>query len=98
MVIGTFRRLQATAICIALSLTFIWSGSAQEMRVHFIDVGQGASTLVEFPCAAILIDSGGETNSEYNGDDALTKYLDGFFARRTDLKKTLHSLILSHPH
>jgi beta-lactamase superfamily II metal-dependent hydrolase len=30
------------------------------MRLHVIDVGQGDATLVEFPCAAILVDTGGE--------------------------------------
>ncbi|MEZ4329910.1 MAG: MBL fold metallo-hydrolase [Polyangiales bacterium] len=30
------------------------------MRLHFIDVGQGAATLLEFGCGAVLIDTGGE--------------------------------------
>lgn len=71
---------------------------AQSMRVHFIDVGQGASTLVEFPCAAIIIDAGGETNPEFKSDDELVAYLDDFFGRRADLNRTFHSLILTHPH
>src|SRR5262245_13780723 len=32
------------------------------MRIHLIDVGQGAATLIEFSCGAILIDTGGESN------------------------------------
>ena len=31
--------------------------SGQEMTAHFIDVGQGDATLLEFPCGAILIDA-----------------------------------------
>jgi competence ComEA-like helix-hairpin-helix protein len=27
--------------------------TAQTMRVHFLDVGQGSSAILEFPCAAI---------------------------------------------
>ncbi len=28
------------------------------MRAHFIDVGQGDATLLDFPCAAVLVDAG----------------------------------------
>jgi len=69
-----------------------------QMRVHLINVGQGSATLIEFPCAAILIDAGGETNPLYNSSDALTTYLDDFFARRIDLNDTLHCVYLTHPH
>ena len=68
------------------------------MRVHLINVGQGCATLIEFPCAAILIDAGGETNSLYNSSDALKAYLDEFFTRRSDLNHTLQCVYLTHPH
>src|SRR5262249_5378331 len=55
------------------------------MRVHFIDVGQGASTLFEFPHDAVLVDTGGEQNAYIDSTKALTAYLDDFFTRRTDL-------------
>jgi competence protein ComEC len=71
---------------------------AQTMRAHVIDVGQGAATLLEFSCAAILIDSGGEKNGAFESEAALMDYLETFFARRADLKNTLHSFILTHPH
>jgi len=73
-------------------------GANPTMRVHFIDVGQGAATLVEFPCAAVLIDTGGEANGEFDSTDSLLDYLDDFFSRRVDLKETFHALILTHPH
>lgn len=69
-----------------------------QMRVHFLNVGQGAATLVEFPCGAMLIDTGGEEDSEFHSVEVLTAYLDAFFARRTDLKNTLDVLLLTHPH
>jgi competence protein ComEC len=75
----------------------IYNGNAQ-MRVHLINVGQGCATLVEFPCAAILIDTGGETDGQYNSSEALKAYLDDFFARRTDLNHTLKCVYLTHPH
>jgi beta-lactamase superfamily II metal-dependent hydrolase len=76
------------------------------MRVHFIDVGQGAATLLEFPCAAVLIDTGGERSPPepweepvYDSNAALKNYLDDFFAnRRPDLDQKLDLLILTHPH
>ena len=64
----------------------------------FIDVGQGAATLVEFSCAAILIDTGVEKKAEFDSTTALLDYLDDFFAGRPDLRGTLHALVLSHPH
>ena len=69
-----------------------------KMRVHFIDVGQGAATLVELPCGALLIDTGGEENSTYHGVPALLAYLDAFFARRGDLHRVIDVLVLTHPH
>ena len=96
----TSRAIRTSAVAVAcwLPLTLAWSASSQTMRVHFIDVGQGAATLVEFPCAAIMIDTGGESNREYKSDEELVAYLDDFFGRRPDLNKTFHSLILTHPH
>jgi len=71
-------------------------GAGPTMRVHFMDVGQGAATLVEFPCANVLIDTGGESNGDFDSTVALMDYLDTFFSGRPD--KTLASLILTHPH
>ena len=71
-----------------------------EMRIHFIDVGQGAATLVEFPCGAMLVDTGGEEDEDgrFHSTEALSAYLTAFFARRTDLNGTLDLLLLTHPH
>ncbi len=66
--------------------------------VHLIDVGQGAATLLEFPCGAMLVDTGGETNHGFDSEKALEQYLEAFFARRVDLARTLDLLVLSHPH
>lgn len=65
------------------------------MTAHYINVGQGASALLEFPCGAILIDTGAQ-DQEYV--DHLVDYLNTFFARRTDLDRTLDSIIVSHQH
>lgn len=68
------------------------------MQVHLINVGQGCATLVEFPCAAILIDAGGENDSLFNAPDSLQVYLQNFFDKRNDLNHTLQCVYLTHPH
>lgn len=71
---------------------------ADAMTLHFIDIGQGDATLLEFPCGAALIDTGGEKNELFDGEAALYAYLDAFFARRPDLDRTLDLLLVTHPH
>ncbi|MES2644983.1 MAG: MBL fold metallo-hydrolase [Myxococcota bacterium] len=74
------------------------------MRIHFIDVGQGAATLVELPCGAMLVDTGGEDSGDWPGEGAfhsnaaLAAYLAAFFARRVDLHDRLDVMLLTHPH
>jgi competence protein ComEC len=72
--------------------------SGLRLRVHLIDVGQGAATLFEFPCGAALIDTGGETNGDFDSAAALSAYLDQFFNERQDLNRTLDLLAITHPH
>lgn len=73
-------------------------GDAPRMRVHLIDVGQGAATLIEFSCAAILIDTGGESNRYMDSTANLVGYLRTFFESRPDLQETLALAVLTHPH
>ena len=70
----------------------------ERLRMHAIDVGQGAATLFEFPCAAVLIDTGGESTSDFDSTRALKTYLEAFFARRVDLNRTLAAVFITHPH
>lgn len=63
-----------------------------------IDVGQGAATLFELSCAAVLVDTGGELGDAFDSGRALQTYLDGFFERRADLRRTLALLVITHPH
>jgi competence protein ComEC len=74
------------------------TGAGDFMRLHVIDVGQGAAQLLEFPCAAVLVDTGGEKNRLFDGEKALVDYLDRFFERRRDLDRTLALLVVTHPH
>ncbi len=68
------------------------------MRVHLIDVGQGAATLIEFSCAAVLVDTGGESNDQFDSTAHLITYLTRFFKHRPHLHDTLALLVLTHPH
>jgi competence protein ComEC len=71
---------------------------ADSMKLHVIDVGQGTALLLEFPCAAVLVDTGGEQNEQFDSVPVLIDYLERFFARRSDLHRTLALLVISHPH
>ena len=44
------------------------SADNEAMRIHFVDVGQGLGVLLEFPCAAMLIDTGGEQDGEFDSE------------------------------
>ena len=68
------------------------------MRAYLINVGQGAATLIEFSCGAMLVDTGGEDDRDFNSTKHLTQYLDAFFAKRPELKRTLDLLVITHPH
>ena len=63
------------------------SSSKENLTVHFIDVGQGASILVQFQNKNLLIDAGPRSSS-----DDLMKYL-----KKVGIKK-LDYVVATHPH
>lgn len=81
-----------------LIVLFCAATTAAQARVHFINVGQADSILVELPRAALLIDAGGEDTVDGRDADHLIGYLNQFFRRRPDLNRTIHSIIVSHSH
>jgi len=68
------------------------------MLAHFIDVGQGNATLLEFSCGLVLVDTGGQVTDKFDGTKRLADYLEGVFKRRPDLDRTLRNIFLTHPH
>jgi competence protein ComEC len=87
-------------VAIALAATIsIWTLDARaQMRAHFINMGQAEAILLEMPKAAVMIDAGGECTCDDRDRKHLMEYLSQFFKERTDLNKTIHTLIVSHPH
>jgi beta-lactamase superfamily II metal-dependent hydrolase len=80
-----------------LLASFFLRASGQDtdaMYAHFIDVGQGQAILLEFPKGAVLIDAGGQKDMK----EKLLFFLGQFFARRTDLNRTLNGVIITHQH
>lgn len=71
------------------------ASAAPTMTAHFVDVGQGLSVLLEFPCGALLIDAGAADDEHV---DELLDYLGEFFDRRTDLNRTIATVFITHPH
>jgi competence protein ComEC len=65
------------------------------MYAHYINVGQAASVLLEFPCGVILIDAGAQDDTYHKN---LMDYLTSFFAKRKDLNKTIALVMITHPH
>ena len=61
------------AICIVIIIFYI----PKNLKIYFIDVGQGDSTLIITPKnKTILIDSGGSQNKDYDiGEKVLLPYL-----------------------
>lgn len=92
------RSFSALLVFLILTLAGPSSAVAQKMRVHILDVGQGSAAILEFPCAAILVDTGGETNNAFDSTDSLIDEIEDFFLGRPDLGGTFHSIVLSHPH
>src|SRR5262249_37765689 len=83
------------ALSFGLITSHVWAQTPSSMTAHFIDVGQAESVLLEFPCAAMLIDAGAQDTT---AQTRLVNYLDQFFARRIDLHRTLHSVLVTHDH
>lgn len=89
----------AVGLAFAMVLLLIlwpWSGG-HRLKVHFIDVGQGDSILVQTPGGrSMLIDTGGRPDEFQTGtgtgDQVVTPYLRRIGVNRID------ALVLTHPH
>lgn len=82
-------------VVLAILLILGASAASAQVVVHHINVGQADATLLEFKSAAVLVDAGGEEDSD---GKHLLEYLRSFFQRRSDLKKIFHTIVITHPH
>jgi competence protein ComEC len=91
------RAAIGAALVVALLLIWWPWGWGQKLTVHFLDVGQGDSILVQTPGGKnMLVDAGGRRGEFQTGtgagDQVVVPYL-----RRTGVKK-VDALVLTHPH
>lgn len=90
------RRSSGIAALVVTALVrFTLQAAEPAMYAHCVDVGQANACLLEFQCGAILIDAGAQ---DQDHETRLVDYLKEFFQRRTDLNKTLESIIITHNH
>jgi competence protein ComEC len=81
-----------------VNLPRVMAGNRDWMAAHFINVGQGAATLLEFSCGAVLVDTGGQEAADFDSTPRLIAYLNRVFERRPELNRTLDLVLLTHPH
>ena len=63
--------------------------SENAMIAHFIDVGQGDATLLEFVWGLALTDAGWENTKEVDGAALLLEYLESVFERRPEVGRRI---------
>ncbi|WP_343631022.1 MBL fold metallo-hydrolase [Fluviicola sp.] len=85
-------------ILFTILVVFSFSVKADDFKAHFINVGQADATLLEFSKGTVMIDAGGELHNIKSSRTSLGNYLTTFYQRRTDLKKTIDVLIITHNH
>jgi competence protein ComEC len=92
------RQRLVTSGCFLLFLfmivTYPFPSYSKDLKVTFIDVGQGESILVEFPgTIKMLIDGGGVPKDTFDiGENVVSPFL-----WRKGIKK-IHYMVLTHPH
>jgi competence protein ComEC len=78
-----------------------FSGYTQEqvMFVHYIDMGQGLATILQFPKGIVMIDAGSQIST--GRDESRKKvndYLETFFDKFPHYNKTIDAIIVTHNH
>ncbi len=96
-----FRRPVFYSIVLFAALVVVWKGvifpPSNELKVTFIDVGQGASALIEAPCGAvIMVDAGGDLPFYGEPGDIGERVILPFL--RSKKVDKIDLAIITHPH
>ena len=83
------------AACAASLPAQVSATTPSTMAVHHVDVGQGGAAILEFSCGVVMVDAGGQGATD---GPKLVSYLDALFTRRTDLKRTIATIFVTHNH
>ncbi len=87
------------ALIILLFCSLQLAAQEQVMYAHFIDMGQGLATLIQFPKGVIMIDAGRQMKQ---GGPASKKkvldYLTNFFTKNPQYNWTIDAIIITHNH
>jgi competence protein ComEC len=95
---ATSARLVATACLLALAMDAGWwaveRGARRDLRVTFLDVGQGDAAVVELPGGRVLVvDAGGFPGSDFDTGAAIVEP----FLRARKIQ-SVDALVMSHAH
>ncbi len=94
-----WKRLVPVGIAVSLVLVILWpwGGAGGQLQVHFIDVGQGDSILVHFPCGrTMLVDAGGRLG-DIEGGRGVGEAVVVPYLHRLGMDK-LDVLVVTHAH
>jgi competence protein ComEC len=81
-------------VFLVILVTYPFPSNSKNLKMTFIDVGQGESILVEFPgTTKMLIDGGGTPDDKFD----IGEYVVSPLLWRKGIK-TIHYLVLTHPH
>lgn len=87
------------AIAIALLCAVQLSAQDQVMYAHFIDMGQGLATMLQFPEKVIMIDAGAQLKpSEKESQKKVLDYLTKFFKQNPQYHNTIDAILITHNH
>lgn len=76
-------------------------GYAQEqaMYVHYIDMGQGLATVLQFPKGVVMIDAGTQIREgRAESRQKVMDYLENFFENNPQYNNTIDAIIVTHNH
>jgi competence protein ComEC len=95
----TPKNMKTLLLALAVHVSMLAIGQEKAVYVHYIDMGQGLATLVQFPNGLVMIDAGSQIKSQRDESREKVKdYLDAFFKKNTGYNNTINTIIVTHNH